>query len=143
MKFEDLFKGEEKIRAEVVEKFLSNAAAREFAEVEEIINTQLNRLDRSLIELEPTLSDNLANRRRKIVWHIGALRKKFHRAEIFKHKTARRRIETLFTAVLPKNALQERTLNVVTFLNLYGENFIDWIYEAIETETEEHRIIYF
>lgn len=142
LKFEDLFKGKEEITARVVEKFLSNGAALEFAEVEEIINTQLNRLDRSLIEIEPTLSDNLANRRRKIIWHIGALRKKFHRAEIFRHKTAKRRIDTLFTAVLPGGALQERTLCVVTFLNLFGGNFVDWLYESIEPETGEHQIIY-
>lgn len=142
LKFEDLFSGEEKIRAEVVEKFLSNGTAREFAEVEEIINKQLNRLDRKLLEDAPTLSDNLANRRRKILWHIGALRKKYHRAEIFKHKTAKRRLDTLFTAILPKDALQERTLNVITFLNLYGDNFIDWLYEAIENEKSEHQIFY-
>ena len=142
LQFSDLFKGKEEIFARTVEKFLNNGTAREFAEVEEIINTQLNRLDRHLLESEPTLSDNLANRRRKIIWHIGALRKKYHRAEIFKHKTAHRRLETLFTALLPHGALQERTLNVITFLNLYGANFIDWIYEAIDLDDKGHRIIY-
>jgi bacillithiol biosynthesis cysteine-adding enzyme BshC len=141
LKFTDLFAGKEKIFAGVVEKFLNNETAREFAAVEEIINTQLNRLDRHLLESEPTLSDNLANRRRKILWHIGALRKKYHRAEIFKNEVARRRIETLFTTVLPQNALQERTLNVLAFLNLYGENFIDWVYNAIDSDEKGHQIL--
>lgn len=142
LSFADLFKGKETVLAETVERFLNNKAAREFAEVEEIINAQLNRLDRHLLASEPTLSANLANRRRKIIWHIGALRKKYHRAEIFKHEVARRRIEALFITLLPHNALQERTLNVVTFLNLYGENFIDWIYEAIDTNEKDHQILY-
>jgi bacillithiol biosynthesis cysteine-adding enzyme BshC len=142
LQFSDLFKGNEEILAKVVENFLNNGTAREFAEVEEIINTQLNRLDRHLLESEPTLSENLANRRRKIIWHIGALRKKYHRAEIFKNEVVRRRIETLFAALLPHNALQERTLNVITFLNLYGVNFIDWIYEAIDLDDKEHRIVF-
>jgi uncharacterized protein YllA (UPF0747 family) len=142
LRFSDLFKGKEEIFARTVENFLNDGTAREFAEVEEIINRQLNRLDRHLLESEPTLSENLANRRRKIIWHIGALRKKYHRAEIFKNEVARRRLETLFTALLPHNALQERTLNVITFLNLYGANFIDWIYEAIDLDDKGHRIIY-
>lgn len=142
LQFSDLFKGKQEILAKIVEKFLNNVTAREFAEVEEIINTQLNRLDQHLSESEPTLSENLANRRRKIIWHIGALRKKYHRAEIFKNEVARRRIETLFTALLPQNGLQERTLNVITFLNLYGANFIDWIYEAIDLDDREHQMIY-
>jgi bacillithiol synthase len=142
LKFTDLFAGEEKIFSEIVEKFLADGTAREFAEVEEIINTQLNRLDRKLLESEPTLSPNLATRRRKIMYHIGALRKKFYRAEIFKDETARRRIETLFTALLPHKALQERTLNATYFLNLYGANFIEWLFEAVDTDEKEHQVLY-
>ena len=142
LKFKDLFDGEEKIFAEIVEKFLADGMAREFAEVEEIINTQLNRLDRKLMESEPTLVPNLATRRRKIMYHIGALRKKFYRAEILKDETARRRIETLFAALLPHKALQERSLNAGYFLNLYGTNFIEWLAEAVDAEEKNHQILY-
>lgn len=142
LEFTDLFEGKEAILAGVVEKFLNTETAREFSETEEIINTQLNRLDRHLFESEPTLSPNLANRRRKILWHIGALRKKYHRAEILKNEIIHQRIESLFTALLPHNALQERTLNVITFLNLYGENFVDWLYNAIDSEEKNHQILY-
>ncbi|HEX8370586.1 MAG TPA: bacillithiol biosynthesis cysteine-adding enzyme BshC [Pyrinomonadaceae bacterium] len=142
LKFKDLFAGQEKIFAAIVEKFLADGTAREFAEVEEIINTQLNRLDRSLLASEPTLSPNLATRRRKIMYHIGALRKKFYRAEIFKDETARRRVETLFAALLPHKALQERTVNASCFLNLYGENFIEWLYEAVDADEKGHQILY-
>ncbi|MBA3632098.1 MAG: bacillithiol biosynthesis cysteine-adding enzyme BshC [Acidobacteria bacterium] len=142
LEFTDLFKGKENILAEIVEKFLSSKTARIFAEVEEAINTQLNRLDKSLIKTEPTLSANLANRRKKIIWHVNALRKKYHRAEILKDEIVYRRIENLFTALLPHNALQERAINVLTFLNLYGTNFIDWIYDAVETDEKGHQILY-
>ncbi len=142
LKFTDLFDGKEKIEAQITEKFLNCETAKIFAEAEEIINAQLNRLDQNLSVSEPTLADNLANRRKKILWHIGALRKKYHRAEILKNETVNRRLETLFTGVLPHNALQERTLNVLTFLNLYGENFINWIYEAIDLDDKGHQIIY-
>ena len=142
LNFLDLFAGKEQTLAQVVEKFLSTETAKVFAEVEENINTQLNRLDKSLIKSEPTLSANLANRRKKILWHIGALRKKYHRAEIQKNEIVRRRVENLFTALLPHNALQERTLNLATFLNLYGANFVDWIYDAVETDEKGHQILY-
>ncbi len=142
LKFAEMFNGKEKVSARIVEKFISNETAETFAEVEEIINAQLNRLDKSLSEIEPTLSANLANRRKKIIWHIGALRKKYHQAEIRKNEIISQRIENLFTALLPNNALQERALNIVTFLNLFGTNFIDWIYEATETDEKEHKILY-
>jgi len=142
LEFAELFAGKDEISARIVEKFISNKTAETFADVEEIINAQLHRLDKSLSEIESTLSENLANRRKKIIWHIAALRKKYHLAEIQKNEIVGRRLENLFVALLPNNALQERTLNVVTFLNLFGTNFIDWIYEAIETDEKGHRILY-
>ena len=142
LEFAELFAGKDEISARIVEKFISNKTAETFADVEEIINAQLHRLDKSLSEIESTLSENLANRRKKIIWHIAALRKKYHLAEIQKNEIVGRRLENLFVALLPNNALQERTLNVVTFLNLFGTNFIDWIYEAIETDEKGHQILY-
>ncbi|HEY0657244.1 MAG TPA: bacillithiol biosynthesis BshC, partial [Pyrinomonadaceae bacterium] len=67
---------------------------------------------------------------------------KFHHAQIRKDETINRRIETLFTALLPHKHLQERTLNVNNYLNNYGLYFIDWIYEAIDLDDKGHRIIY-
>ncbi|MGI8788412.1 MAG: bacillithiol biosynthesis cysteine-adding enzyme BshC [Pyrinomonadaceae bacterium] len=140
--FTDLFGGKEKILTEIVEKYINTETARVFAETEEIINAQLNRLEGNLSNNEPTLAENSANRRKKILWHIAALRKKYHRAEILKNETIHRRIENLFNALLPNDALQERALNVATFINLYGANFIEWIYDATDSDEKEHQILY-
>ena len=43
---------------------------------------------------------------------------------------------------MPHNALQERTLNVNSFLNKHGNYFVDWIYDAIDLQDKAHRIIY-
>ena len=137
-----LFGGLESVLPGIVEKHLNPQTAKIFAEAEEIINTQLNRLDQALSSEEPTLAENLATRRRKILYHIGALRTKFHHAQVRRDETINRRIETLFTALLPRQALQERTLSVLTFLNLHGLYFIDWIYEAIDLDDKGHRVIY-
>ena len=141
LNFTDLFEGEEKISARIVEEFLSNDVALTFAEVEEKINKQLKYLEKSLSKTEPTLAENAANRRQKIMWHIAALRKKYHSAEILKDEVAQRRIKALFSELLPGNSLQERSLNVITFLNLYGMNFIKWLYEAVDTEEKDHQLL--
>lgn len=142
LEFGDLFEGEEKVLARVVEKFLNPETSKTFAEAEEKINTELNRLDRELSALDPTLSNNLATRRRKIIYHIGALRKKFYYSEGRQDEVVHRRMESLFTALLPHKNLQERTLNAAAFLNLYGPYFIDWIYDAVDLDDKGHRVIY-
>ena len=142
LEFTELFNGLDQLLPKIVDEFLDRETARTFAEVEETINTQLNRLDRELSEADPTLADNLATRRRKIMYHIAALHKKFQRVEIEKDETVRRRIESLFVSLLPKGALQERTLNIAYFVNQYGPNFVDWMYRATDLDDRSHRVIY-
>ncbi|MFN6963175.1 MAG: bacillithiol biosynthesis cysteine-adding enzyme BshC [Pyrinomonadaceae bacterium] len=138
----DLFKGMDHIVPSVVEEHLNSGLARTFAEVEEQINIQLNRLDRELAEFDPTLADNLARRRRKIIYHIAALRHKFHNAQLRKDSVIRHQLEGLFASLLPDRHLQERSLNVSYFVNRYGPQFIDWIYSAVDLDDKDHRLIY-
>ena len=142
LELKDLFAGLENITPQIVEKYLNKEMANIFAEVEEKINVQLEYLNRNLVELEPTLAENLANRRRKILYHVSNLRRKFQHAQIQKDQVVQRQIETLFASLVPHKSLQERTLNIISFLNLYGLNLIDWVYDAIDLDDKEHRILY-
>lgn len=140
--FEELFIGEEKLIPQIVEKYLGRGTAQVFAETEEKINIELHRLEQSLFAVDQTLAENSIRRRQKILYHIGAMRKKFHNAQIRKDETVKRQIETAFTSLLPHKHLQERTLNVTNLLNKHGNYVIDWIYEAIDLDDKGHRIIY-
>lgn len=142
LRVKDLFGGIESIAPEIVEKYLSRDTAALFSETEENINSELNRLDRHLAQLEPTLAENLARRRRKILYHVHALRGKFHRAEMRKNADAERQLEAALAALVPHKHLQERTLNITAYLNRYGTYLIDWIYDAIDLDDKDHRILY-
>ncbi len=142
LQLKDFFAGIETVAPQIVEKYLNPEMANVFAEVEEKINIQLNHLDQNLTKLEPTLAKNLATRRRKIIYHIGNLRNKFRQAQMRKDAVVMRQIETAFNALLPNKNLQERSLNLTSFVNGYGLYLIDWIYAAIDLDDKEHRIIY-
>jgi bacillithiol biosynthesis cysteine-adding enzyme BshC len=142
LKLPDLFAGQENLLPKIVEQFLNKDTAHVFVEAEEKINAELNRLDQTLSQIDPTLAENLAKRRKKIIYHIGAMRNKFHHAQVRKDTTIQRQLETMFAALLPHKHLQERTLNITYFLNRYGLNFVDWIYDAIDLDDKAHRIIY-
>jgi uncharacterized protein YllA (UPF0747 family) len=45
------------------------------------------------------------------------------------------------TSLMPNGHLQERSLNVNSFLNHYGEYFVDWIHQAIDLDDKGHRIL--
>jgi bacillithiol biosynthesis cysteine-adding enzyme BshC len=142
LQFADLFAGVEQLLPEIVENYLNKGTARVFADVEEKINTQLNRLDQELSGIDTTLAENLATRRRKIIYHIGALRHKFHHFQVRHDAVINRQIRNMFSALLPHKHLQERSLNLTYFLNLYGPNFVDWIYRSIDLDDKDHRIVF-
>lgn len=141
LQFSGLFAGLEEIRLRLAETTIALDTARLFAEVEERINTELNRLDQNLSQIDSTVAANLVKRRRKIVYHIAALRKKAMLAQIRNDETLNRQLDSLFNSLLPKGALQERSVNVFTYLNKFGPGFIDWLYDAIDLEDKGHRII--
>lgn len=142
LEFQNLFTGLDEILSRVIEKHISPDVSRLFAEAEEEINLQLNRLDQEFSKIDPSLAENLAKRRRKIMYHISALRRKYHYVQAQKHQIITRRLEHLFDSLLPLKHLQERTLNVCTFLNSYGLSFIDMVYSIIDLENRDHRVIY-
>jgi uncharacterized protein YllA (UPF0747 family) len=139
---QDLFAGEEKLIPEIVEKYLAGDTAQVFDEVEKNINSELQKLEQSLSTIDQTLAENSTRRREKIVYHLKAMRKKFHHAQVRKDETVKRQIETAFASLMPHKHLQERTLNIATVLNKYGTYAIDWIYESIDLDDKGHRIIY-
>jgi uncharacterized protein YllA (UPF0747 family) len=120
---------------------ISLEAARRFDAAENSIFRNLEDLESELAQIDQTLLPNLATRREKILHHIRALKKKANLAQVRKDKTAERQIREAFTALLPNGELQERVVNVNSFLNKYGMYFIDLIYDAIDPDNKEHLII--
>jgi bacillithiol biosynthesis cysteine-adding enzyme BshC len=133
---------QEKLIPEIVEKYLASDTAKVFADTEETINTELNKLERSLFTVDQTLAENSIRQRQKILYHLGSMRHKFHKAQMRKDETIKRQIETAFVSLMPHKHLQERTLNIATILNKYGIYAIDWIYDSIDLDDKGHRIIY-
>lgn len=142
LEFSDIFAGREALEKQIVDGVMNAETARLFADVEEKINGELARLDRELSSLDPTLAKNLATRRRKIVYHIGALRKKARSAQLRAHGDAERRINAMMTTLYPKGGLQERTVNVNSFLARFGDAFIDAIFESIDLRDRGHRVVF-
>lgn len=137
----DLFRGKDAIMLEAAAELDAEGTGMLFASAEERINTELNRLDQKLSALDVTVAANLATRRKKIIYHLGALKKKALLATLRRDETAERQIADLFACLMPNGVLQERSLNVLYFLNKYGPGFIDWIYAATDVDERSHRVV--
>lgn len=138
----DFFGEADALFGRITEGFLNKETARDFAEAEEIVNGQMNRLEQSLLNIDRTLAESVARRRRKVMYHIAALRKKFHTAQVLKDETVQRRLEAAQNALYPQKALQERSTNFISLAARHGTGLIDRLYENAEIEGRRHQIIY-
>ena len=138
----DLFAGYDALLPRIVDKFINPSTARLFADVEETINLELHRLDQELSRIDPTLAANLATRRRKILYHIATLQKKFRRVQVERDEIVHRQLRSLFASLLPGGGLQERRLNVNSFAVRYGPSILRSVYGAIDLDDRGHRVLY-
>lgn len=138
----DLFAGLENVLKRVVEEHLGADTAKAFERSEETVNRQLDELKQQLSAIDPTLVDALETGRRKINYQLEGLRTRFHRAQMARDDAAHRQLQRAFDQLYPHKALQERHINITSLLARHGRYVMDWIFNAINLESEEHQIVY-
>ena len=140
---EDLFRGKDAAVLEAAKQVDRSGLDATFAAAEQKIEAELSSIEQRLATTDQTLAASLDRRRSKIRFHLRTLRDKALRSQAARDGVTGNRIDTLFDALLPHGSLQERELNVLTFLNKYDLGLIDWIYECIDLDDKGHRILEF
>jgi len=125
-----------------VEKYLSQETAETFEHTTQTFNRELDTLQEQLRRVDPTLADALDKGRRKINYQIDGLRSRFNRAQVARDEAVNRQLEHAFDLLYPKKALQERHINITSFIDRHGLFFIDWIFDAIDLSSKEHHVVY-
>ena len=142
VRLEDFFSGTDHVNAKVVTKHLGQETAAAFEHTTATFTRELDELQDQLRRVEPTLADALDKGRRKINYHIDGLRTRFNRAQVARDEAVQRQLEHAFDLLYPEKALQERHINVTSFIARHGLYFLDWIFDAIDLETKDHEVVY-
>ena len=137
----DFFEGHEPVMKRVVEEHLSADTAKMFANAEENMNHELDRLRQELESLDPTLASALDTGRKKIQYQLDGLRTRFVRAQMSRDEAAHRQLQRAFDQLYPNKDLQERHINITSLLARHGTYVIEWIYNAINLGSDEHQIV--
>lgn len=142
IRLEDFFQGPDHVVARVVAGYLGQETAAAFEHTTETFNTELDGLQEQLKRVDPTLADALEKGRRKINYQIDGLRTRFNRAQIGRDEAVQRQLQHAGDLLYPEKTLQERRINISSFMARHGRYFVDWIFDAIDLETKDHEIVY-
>ncbi|HWP45213.1 MAG TPA: bacillithiol biosynthesis cysteine-adding enzyme BshC [Blastocatellia bacterium] len=138
----DFFEGLHPAITKVVEQSIDRETASLFAETEQLLNAQMDKLEKSLRRADATLGASLKRAREKVLYQIEHLRTRFVHSSARREETAYRQVERAYTTLLPDKNLQERELNIYYFLSRYGPSLINELYEAVEIGYSNHRLLY-
>ncbi len=142
IRLSDFFQGLDHVMAQVVQKYLGQETSATFEHTTQTFNRELDVLEEQLRRVDPTLADALEKGRRKINYQIDGLRTRFNRAQVARDEAVNRQLEHAFDLLYPKKSLQERQINITSYLARHGQYFVDWAFDAIDLASNDHQIVY-
>jgi bacillithiol biosynthesis cysteine-adding enzyme BshC len=142
LKLADFFEGLEPVMKRVVEEHLGADTAKLFANAEQNVNHELDRLRQELESIDPTLAGALDTGRKKINYQLDGLKSRFVRAQMTRDEAVHRQLQRAFDQLYPNKDLQERHINITSLLARHGTYVIEWIFNAINIGSTEHQIVY-
>jgi uncharacterized protein YllA (UPF0747 family) len=138
MEFLDAFRGREFIKRKAV---ATTQGVEVFDIVRDRLTADLESLRPALNAVDPTLAGALDTSRQKVLHQVEALRTKFVNAEARRDETLERHLEAISNSLFPEKKLQERVINVTSFLVRYGPGFVERLQESLQLDSREHQVI--
>ena len=105
------------------------------------IEESLNSLRSGLNKIDATLLPPLDGTIAKIRSQVDVLRQKTLAAQQRQHEVFMRQVDKAALLMVPGGEFQERTLNVLYFLNKYGPEFVRWLGGEIRIDGFRHQLI--
>jgi bacillithiol biosynthesis cysteine-adding enzyme BshC len=137
----DVFEGPEALRQRIAAKQLPRdlqaafeAAKRSFEENFSAVKSELEKLDKTLVDAADTCHSKMQHQLEKLYSQAA-------RAEALKGELVSRHAEGLSHALYPNKGLQERTIGGVYFLARYGQDLLHQLYETINSSCHDHQVV--
>jgi uncharacterized protein YllA (UPF0747 family) len=138
LEFQDVFRGRDLLRRKAVAKV---QGVEVFDLVRDRISAELEVLRPALNAVDPTLAGALDNSRQKVLHQVETLRTKFVNAEARRNETLERHLDSITNSIFPEKKLQERVINITSFLVRYGLGFIQQLEKELDLDSREHQVI--
>jgi hypothetical protein len=129
------------LRARISARLVPPALTGAMRETEAGVERAIERLRGELSGFDPTLAVALERSARKIQYQLGKVERKTGHEAMRRNARAAHDASSLYGLVFPERTLQERVYSILPFLAKHGLDLIDQIYEGIELDCPDHRVM--
>jgi len=137
----DFFHGREALRECMAAALIPPDLTTRLHETLVDIDAAVERLRARLLDFDPTLEKALATSARKIRHQAAKIQAKTGRETMLRDERASRDAASLYGLIYPERHLQERLYSILPFLAKHGLDLPDRIYESIQLDCADHRLL--
>jgi bacillithiol synthase len=137
----DFFHGEDVLRERLAAKLIPPALNQALHGASGTVESAIDRLHRELAGFDPTLALALDRSARKIRYQFEKMERKAGREAMRRDARAARDSAYLNHLIFPERHLQERLYSFLPFLAKHGFELLDHVYEAIQLDCPDHRLM--
>jgi bacillithiol biosynthesis cysteine-adding enzyme BshC len=137
----DFFHGEISLHERIASRLVPPALAGRMRESAATVESAVARMRAELAAFDPTLVRALDRSARKIGYQLAKMERKTGREAMRRDEHAARDAASLYGLIYPERHLQERLYSMLPFLAQHGMDLTGSIYQAIELECSDHRVM--
>jgi bacillithiol biosynthesis cysteine-adding enzyme BshC len=141
LRLPDFFSGGEQLRERMACALIPPSLAATVSETIASTGAAMDRLRAGLTGFDPNLVSALDNNRRKIDYQLSKMDRKIRLETLRRDERASRDADYLDRSIYPEKHLQERLYTIVPFLAKHGLDLVDRIYENIQLDCPDHRLM--
>ena len=131
----------DKMKETTLNSISDNNVEQIFANCSANITNELNQLSNLLESIDKTLIDPTKNTNDKILNQLEILKTKALKLQETKYDATIRQLKKARNSIYPNDNLQERELGILNFINKYGFDFFDWLYNELDIHEYKHQIL--
>ena len=132
---------EESLKERIAHALIPDTVASLFEETSAEVTRRLDRLGAGLETFDPTLAASLGKSRAKILYQFEKLRKKTERETLRRDARASEEARYLSSLIYPHRHMQERFYSMLPFLAQHGLDLVDRLYEVVQVDCPDHRVV--
>jgi bacillithiol biosynthesis cysteine-adding enzyme BshC len=135
------FVAEELLKEQIAHALVPDSIERAFEDTSEEFKRRLDRLRQELESFDHTLVAALDKSGAKIVYQLQKARGKTAREILRRDQRAAADAHYLTSLLYPHRHLQERFYSILPFLAEHGLDLVDRLYESVQLDCHDHRVI--
>ena len=137
----DFFQGESSLQERIASHLVPAALAGHMRETAATVEAAVARLRAELTAFDPTLAKALDRSARKIGYQLAKMERKTGREAMRRDAQAARDAASLLGLIYPERHLQERLYSILPFLAQHGLDLTAILYDSIELDCSDHRVL--